>query len=149
MITVVQNLAELKTFALKLSQIVTVGDVITLKGNLGAGKSEFARAFIKSVLGEDTVVPSPTFTILEQYQTPKFLISHFDLYRLESQEELVEIGFDEALCSGICLIEWPERLQDYPLENHLDIEIEVDVQSQARKFILTGDVNWQKRLDMF
>lgn len=147
MIIVIENLEELSRFALRLSQVVKAGDAITLQGNLGAGKSELARAFIKLLLGADTVVPSPTFTIVEQYQAPNFLISHFDLYRLEGSEELTEIGFEEALSSGVCLIEWPERLEGYPLVNHLSVEITADIQTQIRKISLVGDENWQGRLD--
>ena len=76
----------------------------------GRGSLSFARAFVKAAAGEETVVPSPTFTILEQYQTPLGLISHFDLYRIEHVDEIVELGFDEALTGSIALIEWPERL---------------------------------------
>ena len=75
-----------------------------MHGDLGMGKSEIARTVIKTLRGEDTVVPSPTFTIVQSYDG----ISHFDLYRLEDESELVEVGLQHAMQNDITLIEWPE-----------------------------------------
>jgi tRNA threonylcarbamoyladenosine biosynthesis protein TsaE len=136
------TLAETQAFAAQLAGYVQLGDVITLKGTLGAGKSEFARAFIKTLAGQNTVVPSPTFTILEQYQTPSFLISHFDLYRLESPEELEELGFDEAIAGGVTLIEWPERLGNYALTQLLEIEFQADPMTEVRTVDLKAYGSW-------
>jgi len=85
------------------------GDINILIGPLGAGKSVFARRFIQSLCGE-VDVPSPTFTLVQTYDSPAGTIWHFDLYRLEDPEEIYEIGWEEALAGGILLIEWPERL---------------------------------------
>jgi tRNA threonylcarbamoyladenosine biosynthesis protein TsaE len=137
---------ETKAFAAKLASLAQQGDVFTLQGDLGAGKSEFARAFIKSLAGQDTVVPSPTFTLLEQYTTPLGLISHFDLYRIESIDELAELGFDEALILGITLIEWPERLYDYHLPSALKLKITADPATEVRTVTLTADEFWSERL---
>lgn len=87
-------------------------DIFTLQGTLGMGKSVFARAFIQSLAGEDIDVPSPTFTLVQTYETTKGPIWHFDLYRIEESEEIYEIGWEEALSDGIVLIEWPERLEE-------------------------------------
>jgi tRNA threonylcarbamoyladenosine biosynthesis protein TsaE len=85
------------------------GDVVALRGPLGAGKSVFARAVIRALAGDaGLVVPSPTFTLVQTYATPGGEVWHFDLYRLESCEEVWELGWDEAR-AGIMLIEWPER----------------------------------------
>lgn len=86
------------------------GDIITLSGPMGAGKSEFARGFICHLMGADIEVPSPTFTLVQTYDSPTNMIWHFDLYRLENAEEIYEIGWEDALNEGIMLIEWPERL---------------------------------------
>lgn len=87
------------------------GDVFMLHGPLGAGKTEFSRAFIRHLTGNDDLeVPSPTFTLVQTYETNKAPIWHFDLYRLEDPQEIYEIGWEEALSDGILLIEWPERL---------------------------------------
>ena len=85
------------------------GDVFLLEGPLGAGKSVFARGFIRTLCGAQTDVPSPTFTLVQTYDTPDAAIWHFDLYRLEDADEIYEIGWEDAL-SGIVLLEWPERL---------------------------------------
>lgn len=95
-------------FAEKVAQIAKKGDVFALRGNLGVGKSVFARAFIKK-LTQAEEVPSPTFTLLQEYIAPEFRVFHFDLYRLKSPDEVFEIGFEEAVYGGVSLIEWPEK----------------------------------------
>jgi tRNA threonylcarbamoyl adenosine modification protein YjeE len=88
-------------------------DIILLNGDLGMGKSVFSRAVIRAIThNPDLDVPSPTFTLAQTYDTPMGDIWHFDLYRLKDPEELYEIGWEDALSSGIILVEWPERL-DY------------------------------------
>lgn len=72
------------------------------------GKSVLCRAFIRS-LADAGEVPSPTFTLVQSYPAEEFEIYHFDLYRLKSPEEIFELGMEEALCEGVCLIEWPEK----------------------------------------
>lgn len=95
-------------FALALAK----GDCIGLEGDLGAGKSTFARALIRALAGDDTLeVPSPTFTLVQTYDL-RIPVNHFDLYRLNSQDELDELGLDEALENGAALIEWPTRADD-------------------------------------
>ncbi|MBX6368903.1 MAG: tRNA (adenosine(37)-N6)-threonylcarbamoyltransferase complex ATPase subunit type 1 TsaE [Rhodospirillales bacterium] len=86
------------------------GDVFALGGALGSGKTTLARGFIRALTRPDEEVPSPTFTLVQTYETPKGTIWHFDLYRLEDPEEAWELGIEEAFASGISLIEWPERL---------------------------------------
>ena len=85
--------------------------IILLHGDLGMGKSVFCRHLIKALCNDETLeVPSPTFTLLQQYQYDKGMIWHFDLYRLSDPSEIYEIGWEEALENGIILVEWPERL---------------------------------------
>ena len=96
------QLGEDLTLALK------AGDCLALSGDLGAGKSALARAFLRALADDETLdVPSPTFTLVQSYAL-RIAVSHFDLYRLGDPSELVELGFDEALETGICLVEWPE-----------------------------------------
>ena len=101
------RLAEDIAFALK------PGDVLALKGDMGAGKTTFARAIIRAISGGgDLEIPSPTFTLVQSYSAGRFDVAHFDLYRLEAPEELHELGLDHALTKGVAIIEWPERAAD-------------------------------------
>jgi tRNA threonylcarbamoyladenosine biosynthesis protein TsaE len=97
----------------KLAAIARPGDVLLLEGQLGAGKSSLARAFIRALMGDSRLaVPSPTFTLVQSYETPGGAeIFHYDLWRLDGPGALEELGWDEAL-SGITLVEWPDRLGD-------------------------------------
>ena len=94
--------------AKKVASIAKKGDVFALYGTLGMGKSVFARSFIQYLTGVDDV-PSPTFTLVQDYQSDDFEIFHFDLYRLEHPDEVFELGFEDAIFNGVCLIEWPEK----------------------------------------
>ena len=94
--------------AAKIAKRAKKGDVFALFGTLGVGKSVFARAFIKTLTAAREV-PSPTFTLMQTYESSDFEIYHFDLYRLKSEDEVFELGFEEAVYEGVCLIEWPEK----------------------------------------
>ena len=108
-----------KQFAKTLKQPVT----IALHGDLGVGKSEIARTIIQTLCGEDTVVPSPTFTLVQTYTAGDTKISHFDLYRISDVAELVEIGLDYAIQNDITLIEWPDIASDMLPDNAIHIDI--------------------------
>lgn len=102
------------------------GDVVGLKGDLGAGKTTLARAIVRAACGDPgMVVPSPTFTLVEVYETPRGSFWHFDLYRLEAPEQVFELGWEEALAEGISIVEWPERL-GLLLPRHLSVTLEMD-----------------------
>ena len=118
---------ETANIAEKLSEIALKGDVFALYGTLGMGKSVFARAFIQK-LTKAKEVPSPTFTLVQEYVSPKFNIYHFDLYRLKSEEEVFELGFEEAVYAGVCLVEWPEKAGSWLPKDIFKIKI-----SQAEK----------------
>ena len=109
--------------AQEIASLLKPRDVILLKGELGAGKSTFARALIQSLCGVQTEVPSPTFTLVQTYETPTYVLWHFDLYRLEHSQEIYELGIEEAYRSGVCLIEWPERLGTALPKEYLEIEL--------------------------
>ena len=123
---IIKNQDEMAKLAKKMAQIVQIGDVVTLKGTLGAGKSFFARNFINSLSEKPQEVLSPTFNLVYSYETEKGEISHFDLYRLKNAHELENIGFFDALRNGICLIEWPEIAEKYLKKNYFEIAISFD-----------------------
>jgi tRNA threonylcarbamoyladenosine biosynthesis protein TsaE len=122
------------------------GDVIALWGDLGAGKTRFARALIGALAGESEEVPSPTFTLAQSYDIPSGVVWHFDLYRLESPEEALELGIDEALADGIALIEWPGRLGALLPRHRLDLTLDFAADPQARIATLAGHGTWAARL---
>ncbi len=108
---VIRSEAETIGFAAEFSANLSAGDVVLLHGDLGMGKSVFSRAVIRALCGDDAMeVPSPTFTLVQQYDAPLGAIWHFDLYRLSDESEIYEIGWEEAMVGGISLVEWPERL---------------------------------------
>lgn len=102
-----------RALARALAPHLGAGDVLALRGEIGAGKSLFARALIKARLaavGRDEDVPSPTFTLVQTYRAGDLEIWHSDLYRLADPDEVFELGLDEAFGTALCLVEWPERL---------------------------------------
>jgi tRNA threonylcarbamoyladenosine biosynthesis protein TsaE len=109
--------------ARRLAPWLRVGDVVALHGDLGAGKTAFARALIRALAGADEEVPSPTFTLVQTYNAPAGPIFHFDLYRIVSPDELTEIGWDEALADGLTLVEWPGRAGTLLPASRIDIEL--------------------------
>ena len=114
---------ETAEIAEKIALLAEKGDVFALYGTLGMGKSVFARAFIQKLTGAKDV-PSPTFTLVQQYDAENFEIYHFDLYRLKNEDEVFELGFEEAVYSGVCLIEWPEKAGNWLPRDIYKINIE-------------------------
>ena len=111
--------------------------IYTLKGTLGMGKSVFARGFIRTLMGGEVEVPSPTFTLVQHYEAPQTEIWHFDLYRIEDPQEIYEIGWEEAAINGISLIEWSERLGDILPDHHIEIAFE-PLEKSARKIMVSA-----------
>lgn len=97
-------------FAARLGARLTAGDVLLLQGQIGAGKTHFARCLIQALLPVAEDVPSPTFTLVQTYDTGDGEIWHADLYRLDQVDEVAELGLTEAFETAICLVEWPDRL---------------------------------------
>lgn len=104
----INNEDDSKELARKIAKNIKAGTVLAFKGDLGAGKSFFCREIIKSLCGEDTKVISPTFNLLQTYETADYTIYHYDLYRLEHVSEIYELGIEDALSDNVVLIEWPE-----------------------------------------
>lgn len=134
--------------AQKIANISKPKDVLLLRGDLGAGKTEFARAFIRALTHDHMIVPSPTFTLVEIYETERAPIWHFDLYRLKSEDEIWDLGIEEAFYQGITLIEWPERLgKIFTSQDYLDIFLHLQNDTQKREVTLTPSGNWENRLE--
>jgi tRNA threonylcarbamoyladenosine biosynthesis protein TsaE len=132
----------------RLARMAKAGDVIALHGELGSGKTTFARGFIRALGRGDEEVPSPTFTLVEVYEFPddRPAVWHFDLYRLGKSEDVYELGFEEALGGAILLIEWPERLGPLLPRERLDVELSAGASPTARRARLHGSRGWARRL---
>lgn len=110
--------------ATHLLPLLRVGDVICLRGDLGAGKTALARHFIRAALGFDVEVPSPTFTLVQTYDEAKPVpIWHFDLYRIKQPDEIFELGWEDVRSRGLALVEWPERLGSFLPADRLEIHL--------------------------
>jgi len=121
------SLDHTRELAEALAGLVGAGDLITLSGDLGAGKSEFARAIIRTRLSDENMdVPSPTFTLIQTYdEGDDSVILHCDLYRLADADELFELGLDDVRSASLLLIEWPDRLPNDWLDTSIDMTIEI------------------------
>ncbi|MGN0904620.1 MAG: tRNA (adenosine(37)-N6)-threonylcarbamoyltransferase complex ATPase subunit type 1 TsaE [Alphaproteobacteria bacterium] len=149
----VQNRAALEKAAADLAKLCRPKDVIALFGDLGMGKTVFARAFIRSFGRPEEEVPSPTFTLVQTYDVRtgnggETAVWHFDLYRLKHPDEIYETGFEEALSDGISLIEWPERAGNRLPGNRLEIHLSAGASPDERRVeIIPLGKTWKNRTD--
>ncbi|HLO24453.1 MAG TPA: tRNA (adenosine(37)-N6)-threonylcarbamoyltransferase complex ATPase subunit type 1 TsaE [Methyloceanibacter sp.] len=134
------DLVRLDIIASRLVLALKSGDVIALSGPLGAGKTTLARALVDR-LGGEYEVPSPTFALMQRYDTPRLVVTHCDFYRLEPSE-LGELGLDDALAEGVLLIEWPERAASWLPQDHLDVAIDETATPNMRRIVLAGHGSW-------
>lgn len=139
------DLDRLNILASRVALSLKTGDVVTLSGPLGAGKTTFARALITH-LGDEGEVPSPTFALMQHYETPRLNLCHCDFYRLKPPE-LEELGLDDVLDDSCLLIEWPERASDWLPADRLDIALAETSNPNTRQLNLTGHGTWGPRLD--
>lgn len=117
--------------------ILRAGDVVTLNGELGAGKTRLVRAIVTSLTGENQLVNSPTFVLIQQYPAA-IPIYHMDAYRLSNEDEFLALGAEEILeGDGVCLVEWAERIAGVLPADHLRIDI-ISTGEYTRQFQLTG-----------
>ncbi len=135
-----------ESFAAEVAYDLQPGDVVALSGDLGAGKTVFARAVIRALakaagtrIGE---VPSPTFTLVQQYELGGQTVYHFDLYRLGDASEAWELGIEDAFADGICLIEWAERIEDLLPGRTVRIEFAYGPTESAREARIVAPETW-------
>ena len=127
---ILNNVEETRAWAREFAKTLHAPVTVALHGDLGMGKSEIAREIIKTLRGENTVVPSPTFTIVQNYDG----ISHFDLYRIADASELEEVGLRYAIDNDITLIEWPDIANDMLPQN--TIHVYITENGLGRKLVL-------------
>lgn len=132
-----------EALAVRLAELAQAGDVLALHGEMGLGKSVFARAFLRALAQDPALdVPSPTFSLVQTYDTSKGAVAHFDLWRLDGPDSLFELGWDE-LQDGILLVEWPERAEGELPDHALHLTLTPGVEEEARIVTING---WSDRL---
>jgi tRNA threonylcarbamoyladenosine biosynthesis protein TsaE len=129
----------------RIAVLARAGDVIALKGELGVGKTSFARAFIRARGGNEDV-PSPTFTLVQVYELEPAVVWHFDGYRLRDPAEAWELGIEDAFYAGISLIEWPEQFGALLPARQLEIALSSGATPTARRAALDPGGDWAARL---
>ncbi|OLF71445.1 tRNA threonylcarbamoyladenosine biosynthesis protein TsaE [Maricaulis sp. W15] len=146
------DLAATQALALRLARVLRAGDTVFLTGDLGAGKTTFARTIIQTLCGVDDA-PSPTYTLIQTYDWSGGELWHADLYRIEDASELDELGLDDAFGDAIMLVEWPDRLFGQAPDDRLELDLEMlgdsagDSMDRPRRAGLTGFGEWETRLD--
>ena len=150
------SLDETRDLGRRIAARLKAGDVVFLTGGLGAGKTTLARAVIEALTGVSDA-PSPTYTLVQTYETDSGTpLWHADLYRIEREEELDELGLDDAFDDAICLIEWPDRLGEWCPQTRLEIDLSMSGQddknlddngANTRVVRITGRGDWETRLD--
>lgn len=134
----VKNLKETKKLAKKFAKTLVGGDIVLLNGDLGAGKTTFVK-WVAKALGVKDEVTSPTFTIMKEYQSKRFKIRHFDMYRLEGGDESTAFGFDEYILKKdynvLTFIEWSERVAEILKDNYIIVEIK-RIDEEKRSFTI-------------
>jgi tRNA threonylcarbamoyladenosine biosynthesis protein TsaE len=131
----------------RLARLIRPGDVIALRGGLGSGKTELARALLRARAGAEIEVPSPSYTLVQDYRFPGLVIRHIDLYRVQDPAELLELGLDAPDPGEAWLLEWPERADAVLPTDRLDLELRQGDAPDARIAHLNVGLSWIERLD--
>lgn len=139
-----QDENETTRFATRLAPVLMAGDVVALSGQLGAGKTSIARGIIRAIAGADIEVPSPTFTLAQEYRELAPAVVHYDLYRVRDPGELLELGLGEADRDALVLVEWPERAEG--VISTAALSIDLAGMGRGRLATITGGAGWSGRL---
>jgi tRNA threonylcarbamoyl adenosine modification protein YjeE len=140
------DLGATRALGRRLAGLLRGGDVVALKGPLGIGKTELARALIRARAGAAIEVPSPSFTLVQDYPLEGLLIRHIDLYRVEDPAELVELGLEVPGPDEVWLIEWPERAEPLLPDDRLELGLAPGPEPDARIVRLVAGPGWIDRL---
>ncbi len=132
-----ENESATTELAKKIARVLKPSDVISMRGDLGVGKSFFVRSVVQHFLNQETI-PSPTFTLVQMYDTEIGTLWHFDLYRLKDPYEIYELGIEEAFIDGICFIEWAEKAGNLLPKNIHTIELEIISEISRKIYISDG-----------
>ncbi len=134
-----KNAEDTLTFAKNFAKDLKKGDVIVLVGDLGSGKTKFTEGVL-SFFGIENEISSPTFTIVNEYNTPSVDIYHFDVYRLNNSYDFYNIGGDEYFNKGICIIEWGEIIEDALPEKYTKITFERDLENENYRTLIIDEI---------
>ena len=134
-------------FGITISKLIREGDIILLEGEMGSGKTFLARSIISNLLEEKfkgIEIPSPTFTLIQEYKCKNFVLGHADLYRIKNNNELDALGIEDILERGCLLVEWPEKIKELYENNSLEIKFK-DI-SGRKSIELINIKGWETRL---
>ena len=143
------NESTTRSLGIALSELIKIGDIILLEGEMGSGKTFLARSIISNLLEEKykgIEIPSPTFSLVQEYNCKQFTLGHADLYRIKSSNELEALGIDNILERGPVLIEWPEKIKNF-YENDT-LEIKFKNINEKKSIELTNIKGWKKRISL-
>ena len=141
-----KNEAATEALAARAAALVQAGDVLRLVGELGAGKSTFARAFIRAMGTASTHIPSPTYTLMQLYDDTRLPVAHLDCYRLDDPAELDYMGLEDLRQSGIIIAEWPPEELHHQRADAGTLTLALTPEGDARHVTLTGTGTWEDRL---
>lgn len=143
MVLSLPTLDDTEALGVRIAAALRQGDAVLLEGPLGAGKSALARAILRALLRDPALeVPSPSYTLVQGYDSPAGLVQHFDLWRLDGPGALLELGWEEAL-DGVAIVEWPDRLGPLTPADALWVTLAPDLEGEGRTAVLRG---WEGRL---
>ncbi len=139
------DVAALMALGARLCPLLKTGDVLTLTGELGAGKTTLARGLIQSALGTAQDVPSPTYTLVQSYELSHYELWHCDLYRLAAPDDVLELGLIDMEADIVSLIEWPDKMGGHL--NPQALNCHITFKDGGREVVLSGPAHWRSRLE--